>query len=264
LTSELPHVWWCLTGSLAFLPMHAAGLHHPDSATERDGTKLSDFVVSSYAPTLSALLNGSYPRAVQKHKLLTVALPTESNPKLPGTKVELDMINNHLQDYAVLELLDSRATVENVVEGMEECSWVHFACHGVQNISNPTESALFLAGDSQLTLSKITKLSFPHAELAFLSACQTAMGADDLAEEAVYLAAGMLLAGYRGVIGTMWSIQDDDGPTIANEVYGHLFKTSQPDATQAAYALHAAVEKLQKTSENKSFFHWVPYIHIGV
>jgi CHAT domain-containing protein len=72
----------------------------------------------------------------------------------------------------------------------------------VQNISNPTESALLLAKQSKLSLSRITKLSLPHAELAFLSACQTATGDENLAGEAVYLAAGMLLAGYRGVIAT--------------------------------------------------------------
>ncbi|KAJ6529941.1 hypothetical protein DFH09DRAFT_934658, partial [Mycena vulgaris] len=41
-----------------------------------------------------------------------------------------------------------------------------------------------------------------------LSACQTARGAKGLQEESVHLAAGMLLAGYRGVIATMWSIMD--------------------------------------------------------
>jgi CHAT domain-containing protein len=220
--------------------------------------------VSSYTPTLTALLNGTHSRSLQKHKLLTVALPTESVPKLPGTKIELDNIHKHLGDFPVLQLLDSEATTENVVEGMKECSWVHFACHGVQNISNPTESALLVAGNLQLSLSRITQLSLPHAELAFLSACQTATGSEDLAEEAVYLAAGMLLAGYRGVIATM-SIQDADGPQIADDVYAHLFKNSQPDATQAAYALHIAVQNLCKKSKGKkSFFSWVPFIHIGV
>jgi CHAT domain-containing protein len=161
--------------------------------------------------------------------------------------------------------LESEATVDNVIEGMKKCSWVHFACHGIQNISNPTESALILAGDTELSLSKVIRLSLPHAELAFLSACQTATGAENLAEEAVYLAAGMLLAGYRGVIATMWSIQDDDGPKVADDVYSHLFRHSQPDATQAAYALHMAVQKLHTELQGtKSFFSWVPFIHIGI
>jgi CHAT domain-containing protein len=255
-------MWWCLTGPLAFLPIHAAGLYGPNA---ENGSKLSDFVVSSYIPTLTALCNGSSPRALQKPKLLTVALPTKSNPVLPGTQIELDKIHGQIGTFPILQLFESKATVNNVLEGMKECSWVHFACHGVQDISNPTKSALLLAGGSELSLSKIIKLSLPHAELAFLSACQTATGVENLAEEAVYLAAGMLLAGYRGVIATMWSIQDADGPIVANDVYCHLFKHSQPDVTQAAYALHIAVQKLCKESKGtKSFFSWVPFIHIGI
>jgi hypothetical protein len=52
----------------------------------------------------------------------------------------------------------------------------HFACHGIQDRSTPTESALLLAGNSQLTLSTIIQLNLPHADLAFLPACQTATG----------------------------------------------------------------------------------------
>jgi CHAT domain-containing protein len=161
--------------------------------------------------------------------------------------------------------MESEATVEDVVTGMQECNWVHFACHGVQDIANPTKSALVLAGHTHLTLSRITKLSLPHAELAYLSACQTATGAENLPEEAVHLTAGMLFAGYRGVIGTMWSIMDNDAPKVADAVYAHVFKESDPDPTQAAIALHAAVEKLRNESkERMSFLSWVPYIHVGI
>jgi CHAT domain len=179
---------------------------------------------------------------------------SESDPKLPGTKVEIDIIHKHLQDFPVLQLLESRATVENVMAGMGECSWVHFACHGVQNIKNTTESALLLAADSQLTLSKITKLSLPHAELAFLSACQTATGTEDLAEEAVYLAAGMLLAGYHGVIATMWSIQDADGPKVADEVYGHLFKLHNPMLLKQLMLYMLQWKSSTKTQKKRNHF----------
>ncbi|CAE7173235.1 unnamed protein product [Rhizoctonia solani] len=46
---QLPHITWCLTGPLSFLPLHAAGYY------DRPGAKLSDFAVSSYAPTIGAL-----------------------------------------------------------------------------------------------------------------------------------------------------------------------------------------------------------------
>ena len=76
-----------------------------------------------------------------------VALPTESG--LPGTKKELDKIEKCIGDFPASRLMGSNATVENIMKGMKECSWVHLACHGVQKISDPTESALLLAGHSQ-------------------------------------------------------------------------------------------------------------------
>jgi CHAT domain-containing protein len=147
---------------------------------------------------------------------------------------------------------------------MRDSRWVHFACHGVQRASAPTESALLIAGSSRLTLSNIIQLSLPHADLAFLSACQTAMGSKDLEDESVHLTAGMLFAGYRGVIGTMWSIMDNDAPQVAGDVYAHLFEASPPDSMRAAEALHLAVQKLQEQhGVKKSFLRWIPFIHFG-
>ncbi|KAJ7613270.1 CHAT domain-containing protein [Mycena polygramma] len=154
------------------------------------------------------------------------------------------------------------ATVDNVQQGLRESNWVHFACHGKQDISDPTQSALLIAGSSQLTLSSIIKLSLPHADLAFLSACQTATGDQDLQDESVHLAAGMLLAGYRGVIATMWSVKDNIAPQVAGDVYEHMFQTVPLDPAIAAEALHLAVRKLCEKED--SFFNWVPFVHVGV
>ncbi|KAJ7431361.1 CHAT domain-containing protein, partial [Mycena galericulata] len=247
--TSLPRIWWCPTGPLAFLPIHAAGLYGKDDLF---GSKLSDFVISSYAPSLTALIEGFRAPSVSQTglKLLTVSQPHSSGQSyLPGTQAEI----THIQRPAdrklhVLQLDGDLATLANVQQGMRDFSWVHFACHGVQDLSDPTESALFLAGSSRLTLSSIIKLTLPHADLAFLSACQTTTGDKGLEEESVHLAAGMLLAGYRGVVATMWTITDDDAPQVAGNFYEDLFQMSPPDPTKAAEALH----------------HWVPYIHIAV
>lgn len=249
-------MWWCPTGPLAFLPIHAAGIYP-------SGPKLSDFVVSSYTPTLNALLDKTQiPRTVEKHQFLTVALPTES--RLPGTKTEIENIEKYCHKFPVLRLFESEATSQRVSEGMKSSHWVHFACHGAQNNSNPTESCLLLAGRSKLTLAEMIKLSLTNAELAFLSACETATGDKSLEEEAVHIAAGMMLAGYRGVIATMWTINDEVAVKVASETYRRLFKEYGADSTQAAEALHYAVKKVCKdASENLPLFSWLPFIHMG-
>ena len=135
---------------------------------------------------------------------------------------------------------------------------------GVQSVSRPAESALLFADRQRLRLSEIIKMNLPNAQFSCLSACQTAMGMKDLPDETVHLAAGMLLAGYCGVIGTMWSIADNDAPQVAGDVYGKLLEgEGVPDYRQAAHALHFAVKKLREGYGNKSFLRWVPYIHIG-
>lgn len=240
--------------------MHAAGLYSEENSVL--GTKLSDFAVSSYSPSLISLLNGhkSEKGKGETNQMLAVALPAES--RLPGAGIEIEKLKVHIEKFPLLELLESKATIEAVTTGLKKSSWVHFACHGIQDISNPTESALLLAEHSQLTLSTISNLLLPHAQIVFLSACQTATGDKDLAEEAIHLAAGMLLAGFCGAIGTMWSISDHDAPEVADSVYAHIFKDNNPDAKQAAYALHVAIRKLQE--KNTSYLSWVPFIHLGV
>lgn len=230
---------------------------------------MSDFAISSYAPSLTALIQGLRPdfQSQERLQLLTVAQPSAiGQSRIPGTQDEINRIQQCAKGkIPVCRLVGHEATIKNVEEGMRNCSWVHFASHGVQNRSTPTQSALLLAGSSQLTLERIIQLNLPHADLAFLSACQTATGDKKLEEEAVHLAAGMLLAGYRGVIATMWSIMDNDAPQVAADVYEHLLKISPPDPTRAAEALHLAVRNLrERSSRRKSFFNWVPFIHLGV
>jgi CHAT domain-containing protein len=225
-------------------------------------------MISSYTPSLAALIEGFRPQSASRQglQLLAVAQPSASGQaRIPGTQEEVKRIQLHASGkLSVISLQGDVATVDTVQKGMRDSSWVHFACHGIQNRSNPIDSALLLAGSEQLTLSSITHLSLSHAQLAFLSACQTATGDKQLQDEAVHLAVGMLLAGYRGVIGTMWSIMDNDAPQVAGDVYGYLLEISPPDPTRAAEALHLAVRKLREQSEKKSFFHWVPFIHVGV
>ncbi|KAJ7128004.1 CHAT domain-containing protein, partial [Mycena epipterygia] len=264
-SQNLGRIWWCPTGPLAFLPIHAAGLYSENQAF---GSKLSDFLISSYTPSLTALIQGFRPPSATQAdlKLLAVIQPSaDGQSYIPGTQEEIKCIKQHAKGKVPVQWLDQdMATIENVEKGMKDSRWVHFACHGVQSTS-PTESALLLAGSSRLTLSKIIELSLPNADLAFLSACQTATGSQELQDESVHLTAGMLLAGYRGVIGTMWSIMDNDAPQVASDVYAHLLEASPPDPTRAAEALHLAVQKLrEQPGQKKSFLHWVPFIHFGV
>jgi CHAT domain-containing protein len=174
-----------------------------------------------------------------------------------------DIIKWKSEGIEVSTLTGDEATPQNVQQMMKEMDWVHFACHGVQNIYEPNKSALLLADTSQLTLTDIINLNLPSKGLAFLSACQTATGDDVLADETLHLAAGMLFSGYQGVIATMWSIMDRDAPLVARDVYNYLLTDPQPDVRKAADALKYAASNLQASSSS-SLLSWVPFIHIGI
>jgi CHAT domain-containing protein len=190
-----------------------------------------------------------------------VAQPSTPNaPPIPKTEKEVQIIHRLTMGARRLSLTRENATVERVREGMIESNWIHLACHGQQNPEDPMESG-FLLHDKILKLSEIVKMSLPKADFAFLSACQTAMGDEKVAEESVHLAAGMFLSGCRGVIATMWSIRDDDGPKIAEDVYSRIFKDGKPNRKEAAYALHEAVRRLRESGAQCTS--WVPFIHIG-
>jgi CHAT domain-containing protein len=261
-----PRIWWCATGPLTFLPIHAAGLYN----TREAGFKISDFVTSSYTPTLTALVEPSLLAHRAFQGLLAVSQPcTPGLPRLPNAEKELKLIEklgSTVMGLHVHSLPSELATPESVIDSMGKYSWVHLACHAVQDTFEPTQSA-FCLQNGCLTLSTIITKSFPHADFAFLSACETATGDKNLSEEAVHLAAGMLAAGYRSVIATMWSIMDDHAPLVAEEVYSHLICDPEPDGTQAAHALHHAVRCLREQLEESgkpSFLFWVPFIHVGI
>ncbi|KDR74249.1 hypothetical protein GALMADRAFT_123687 [Galerina marginata CBS 339.88] len=272
-------IWWCPTGPLAFLPLHAAGVYPKDDGSKPDpGSCISDFAISSYVPTVTAFLKGSEVSSNSDNthcRLLLISQPeTPGLSRLPGTVRETVAIQKKMKEYDsihCLSLTGESATTLRVMQEMESHSCVHLACHAVQDLSNPLKSG-FCLNDGRLELSKIITKQIPHSDFAFLSACQTSSGDAKLSEEAVHLAAAMLAAGYQGVVATMWSIKDSYGQQVAEDFYSKLLSAHGKEkkvllsSAGAASALHSAIQHLrQKIGYSRSaLFSWVPYIHLGV
>ncbi|KAG8773021.1 hypothetical protein FRC12_002774 [Ceratobasidium sp. 428] len=255
---ELPHITWCPTGPLAFLPLHAAGDY------DNPGCTLFDRVISSYAPNLSSLLVPPINQTTTSSLAAIGQSTAQGFTLLPNTRLELDQIEQFTNSFMSFTRLEGEsATSMAALDAMEQHSWVHLACHASQNPMQPTASAFHLH-DGPLDLATITRKQLKHADLAFLSACQTATGDHALPEEAVHLAAGMIMAGYRRVIATMWSIEDKDAPFVAGKFYAYMLDQNQPSENKAARALHYAVRSLHQNIGVGEFSRWAPYIHIGL
>jgi len=123
---------------------------------------------------------------------------------LPYVNQELQNIAGHVPNECLVKLgvPGAPATVNEVVSHLSAVSIAHFGCHGEQN-KNPLESSLILE-DGRLKISHIMQKTAQNASLAFLCACETAMGDKDLPDEAMHLGATLLFAGFHGVVATMW------------------------------------------------------------
>ncbi|KAI0027696.1 hypothetical protein K488DRAFT_60659, partial [Vararia minispora EC-137] len=92
--STIAHITWCPMGPLAFLPIHAAGIYGRQGMPG-ERTKLPDIAVSSYTPTLSALLRPPHMFADgwSSMNALIVSQPdTPDMSKLPGVLSEVAQI----------------------------------------------------------------------------------------------------------------------------------------------------------------------------
>ncbi|KAG8760119.1 hypothetical protein FRC14_004007 [Serendipita sp. 396] len=256
----LPRMWWCVTGPLAFLPIHAAGVYDTADPTRR----IQNYAIVSYAPTISSLLEQSGAPIHKPFRHLSAIEPSSGLSYIPNTEKELDYIQHRLQNRDHVVLYKADATKDRVMKEMRDCNWLHLACHETQNATNPIKSALLLHG-GKLTLEEIIRLDLPHAEFAFLSACQTMTGDENLSDEAVHIAGGMLLAGYRSVVATMWSIEDALAPKVADEFYARLLRDGErPDNRKAAEALYFSVKKLQEEEKDIRMLSWLPFVHLGI
>lgn len=220
---------------------------------------ISDYAISSYTPSVNTLLEkiekitkaGSSPP-----KILLISQPeTPGQSHIPATIDETRAILNDMKTKSVEALLleSGEATMNRTVKELTSHQWVHFACHASQNTAEPVESGFYLH-DGQLKLMSLIKQQLPAADFAFLSACQTSVGDAKLSNEAVHLAAGMLSAGFQGVVGTMWSIGDAYAPRISGDFYGHLLKEKTDEGSRwqgldsrgAANALDHAIRKIRE------------------
>lgn len=255
-------MWWYPVGAASMLPLHAAGPY------KRGEANLAHIYASSYTPTLGALIRARESRlagpATQTpvRSLLVVGQSDTPNERqLPAVIGEIRAIKTLAPDASVLE--SSEATMEAVLQGIQDCKWLHLACHGHHHPTQPFKSH-FSMHNGPVTLLDLISKDLPQAELAVLSACHSARVSEVLPDESLHPAAGMLFAGFKSVIGTMWAFDDGLGAPLAEEFYKIMLQGSK-DYTDAAVALGDAFRALMKKDKSPvSFMQYINVVHYGV
>ncbi|KAK3366617.1 CHAT domain-containing protein [Lasiosphaeria ovina] len=257
-----PRVWWISTGHLGQLPLHAAGRY-----TRTSSETVLDRVMSSYAPSIKALLHG------RRHRTRNAVEGQKDSALIHCLSLQLDPITPRLRKNDVLEHLN-------------RCRIFHFAGHGETVLTEPSQSRLLLEGwqTDPLTAGDLrdSRLQENSPFLAYLSACST--GANDtlqLADEGIHLVSAFQLAGFRHVVGTLWKVSDKACVDAARVLYETLRSEGMTDAAvcrglhrairavrdgqiEGGQARDATLVSLGTWTRGWTNYYWVPYIHYGV
>ena len=109
----------------------------------------------------------------------------------------------------------------------------------------------------------VRDLRTTQAQVAFLSACDTASPDTAFLDEPLSLASAFHLAGFRGVIGTQWHTTDSTETAVA--VYEALTAhgTRPVDTAQAAAALTETSRRMRDAYPAVPT-RWAAHMHIGI
>lgn len=196
---------------------------------------------------------------------------------LPGTKIEIEGIQNAYDSTLVVLLTDTSATEQHAAHLIGQYPIVHLATHGYYLGSLPegtdlmpasydeslSFSGIAFAGcssalkstnfnaaqhDGILSAREISQMDFSDVDLIVLSACQTAQGY--MTDDGIYgLQRSLKRAGVKGMILSLWSIDDEAAPILMQAFYRHL----QTEDIHTAF-IHAREDLLAVTHESERSF----------
>ncbi|TCD65549.1 hypothetical protein EIP91_002513 [Steccherinum ochraceum] len=268
--ADRKRLWWCTVGQFVFMPVHAAGNYET-----KEPISVSDFFISSYVPTLDALLEARKRPIPATTTVLAAIQPNAGKPwsTLPNTRAELREVKNIVPAEHLLHLSPTGndpqgeedglyTTPSTILDLLASASVLHLACHGDQLPSNPLQSGFIMRDGERLTVEMLMKTTLKESCVALLSACHTAGNDPDRPDEAINLASVMLFVGFRSVGATMWPMGDPDGPVITRAVYKALFEDAGGDLRKfcLATALDGIVRQLRGKIPSER---WATFIHIG-
>jgi hypothetical protein len=278
-SQDLPRVRWIGCGLASSMPFHAAGLHDYGSREHAFGR-----VISSYTPSVKALLHArSQTKRTQDHqptraKMLITAMPKTPRgandrmafSELKGVRKERKQVAKTVKRYMHTDKAVS--DIDIVLSRLEECQVAHFACHGISDMADPSNSGLVLqrrAADGtleqgHLSVYRISHLQLRRAQIAYLSACSTAENkAARLQDEVIHIVSGFQVAGFPHVVGSLWPAGDAECVEVATSFYSSLFsQEGQPrfEGRQVALALQKAVMAVRAADMDMPL-NWAQFVH---
>jgi CHAT domain-containing protein/Tfp pilus assembly protein PilF len=140
---------------------------------------------------------------------------------------------------------------------------LHFATHGILNNASPMYSHLALAEggpgeDGLLEAWELMQLDL-HADLAVLSACETARGRVGAGEGMIGFSWAMFIAGVPSIVVSQWKVESAGTRDLMVNFHRGLLS---PKSTKTE-ALRQAALKLLKNPETSHPFYWGGFVLVG-
>ena len=179
---------------------------------------------------------------------------------LPSVKAELRDIRKIMDAKVVIQ--DKDYTIDNLTHEFKSDAYsiLHIATHGV--FGGTPDQSFLLAYEEKLTMDRLenlislSKFREKKVELLTLSACQTALGNE---RAALGLAGVAVKAGVKGVIATLWFVDDEATSVAIREFYRQLRKPG----LSKAQAMQNVQKKLISQRRYWHPLYWGPFLVIG-
>lgn len=194
-------------------------------------------VVASSATTF---VRSAFSRPNANDSILAVAAPAPSTEvaHLANAEREVEEVSRGYAHPVVMS--GHGATPTEFLDRAASVDVVHFAGHAEIDMKQPGRSALLFGsfgdiGPARLDAATIAAERLQHAPLVVLAACRTGSGKTQKNEGVASLAAAFLHAGARGVVASLWDLDDNDSLHLFRTFHANLQRgASCADALQAA------------------------------
>jgi CHAT domain-containing protein len=241
---------WLNAGHCVFIP-HGA-LHSLPFQALHDGTSyLGELRTVSVAPSATLYLNSlsvaGSGRVASGSAVFGVADKATPHILEEATTVAAMTPNSSL-------FLNGEASMAQLFASSAKAAHLHIATHGTFRRDNPWFSALRM-GDGELNLYDLYELDTP-AELIVLSGCATGLSVVQGGDEPVGLIRGLLQAGARTALVSLWNVSDRSTTAFMRAFYRHSL-----DGRTLAKAVQLAQMEVARQMPHP--FHWAAFSLVG-
>jgi CHAT domain-containing protein/tetratricopeptide (TPR) repeat protein len=198
-----------------------------------------------------------------------LALRDEKLTPLPEAEKEVKALRQLYGMARSKVYIGAEAREDRVKSEAGEAGILHFATHGVMNDASPMYSHLVLASgdkneDGLLEAWELMQLDL-RAELAVLSACETARGRFGAGEGVIGLTWAMFVAGVPATVVSQWKVESASTRELMLGFHRQLrapAASAKAKGTKAE-ALRQAALRLMKNPETSHPFYWAGFVLVG-